>query len=214
VNQRALKQRLIVFANSAYRELLTLRQPAPATGGGYATWVSRACAVIIDLVCYTMFSFIGFLFVAQPFLRGISNGKHQSLLDQIIALLVTIIFLVAPLVLASPLLLARRGKRNGQTVGKRIMRIRVVRDDGKKWTLRTAVWRQLVLKGALPFGSSAVVFAIALAASKLFLPLAVALDIIALIWLLVFAFWPFREAERRGLHDKLAHSHVVRVSSK
>ena len=166
-----------------------------------------------DFVCYTALSFVGFLFVASPILRGF--GKHPGTGVQLLEVAVIALFMFAPLFLISPWLLAREGKHNGQTFGKRTFGIRVVRDDGRPWTFRTALWRQLVLKGIVPIGSAALMVGVAegvRALSAGATAVTVIIDCGAFLWLLVFALWPLRDSDRRGLHDRWAHSHVVRVS--
>ncbi len=73
----------------------------------------------------------------------------------------------------------RPGEGNGQTLGKQLLGIRVVRDDGEPVGLGTALGRDLVAKPALGI-------------------LTLGLDFL----------WPLGERERRALHDKAARTHV------
>lgn len=86
--------------------------------------------------------------------------------------------------LYAPLLMARRGARNGQTLGKQLVGIRVVRTDGEAvgfWTgfLRTVVAQQLLI------GLTFYVYAV--------------LDYL----------WPLRDPRNQALHDKLASTQVL-----
>lgn len=71
--------------------------------------------------------------------------------------------------------------RNGQTLGKRLLRIRVVKLDGQPLTLMDATIR-----------------------SSIGYPLSIA-------FLLVGFFWAFLDKRRQGWHDKLANTVVVRI---
>lgn len=89
--------------------------------------------------------------------------------------------------LYAPVLMARGGARNGQTLGKQAVGIRVVRTDGAPvgfWlgVLRSVVAQQLLT--AITFYAYAVV------------------DYL----------WPLRDQQNQALHDKIAKTWVVQVS--
>lgn len=84
----------------------------------------------------------------------------------------------------APLLLARRGARNGQTIGKQAMGIRVVRQDGLPVTFATALVRE-ALGRQVP----------ALLTSGLYVP--------------VDYLWPLWDARNQALHDKIGRTYVV-----
>lgn len=87
-------------------------------------------------------------------------------------------------VLYAPLLLARPGEHNGQTVGKQAMGIQVIRENGLAVTFSTAVVRETLgrqLISLLTYG--------------LYLP--------------VDYLWPLRDPRNQALHDKIAHTLVV-----
>lgn len=86
--------------------------------------------------------------------------------------------------LYAPLLMARRGARNGQTLGKQLMGIRVVRVDGEPvgvatGFLRTVVGQQLLI------GLTFYVYGV--------------LDYL----------WPLRDPGNQALHDKIASTQVL-----
>jgi uncharacterized RDD family membrane protein YckC len=81
-------------------------------------------------------------------------------------------------------LMSRKGRYNGQTLGKQAAGIRVVRDDGRPVTFKTAFVRDVLLKlvaGNVTFG----------------------------IGWVVDSMWPLGERENRALHDVAVHTHVV-----
>jgi len=91
-------------------------------------------------------------------------------------------------VLYAPLLLGRPGAQNGQTIGKRAMGIRVVREDGRPLTFATAVVRE-TLGRQLP----------AFITSGLYLP--------------VDYLWPLWDGRRQALHDKIGRTLVIRADA-
>jgi uncharacterized RDD family membrane protein YckC len=89
----------------------------------------------------------------------------------------------------APMLMAREGARNGQTLGKQALGIRVAREDGRPMSYGTAVLREWVAK--------TLVFQLAAA---IVLGLATLLDYL----------WPLWDARNQALHDKLASTVVMR----
>ena len=86
--------------------------------------------------------------------------------------------------------MARGGERNGQTLGKQIVGIRVVRDDNSPYDLGTALVRELLVRQLL-FG----------VIGGFFFGLAQLLDYL----------WPLWDETNRALHDMIANRHVVRA---
>ena len=99
---------------------------------------------------------------------------------------------LASALLYAPLLLRREGHHNGQTWGKQLLSMRVVRVRGAPVDIGTALLRevvaQLVILGALGFVPIMGSFA-------------------SLIWYL----WPLWDGSNRAPHDMIAHTHVVRA---
>jgi len=86
--------------------------------------------------------------------------------------------------LYAPLLLARRGEHNGQTIGKQALGIRVIRDDGEPLIFATALVREILgrqLPAALTSG----------------------------LYLLIDYMWPLRDPSNQALHDKIGRTFVV-----
>jgi uncharacterized RDD family membrane protein YckC len=93
--------------------------------------------------------------------------------------------LIVPFVYTAPML----ASTNGQTLGKRAVKIRVVREGGEEITYGHALLREFVAK----------VVAIQLVGGFLLVP--PVLD----------ALWPLWDAENRSLHDMMAETRVVRA---
>ncbi len=84
----------------------------------------------------------------------------------------------------------RDGARNGQTLGKQLVGIAVVRDNGQPFGFGAAVLREVVLKQ---------------------LAVWIASTIIPIIpWFLDY-FWPLWDDENRALHDMGASTHVIKT---
>jgi len=86
-------------------------------------------------------------------------------------------------------LMRRPGRRNGQTLGKQWVGIRVVRDTGEPFGLGPGLLREFVVK-LLLFGWVGGTFLLAIPSL---------LDIL----------WPLWEDENRALHDLMVKTHVV-----
>ena len=90
----------------------------------------------------------------------------------------------------APVLMAREGPHNGQTWGKQILSITVIRDNGRQVDLGFAFLREVVVKNLL-FGFVGSFF--------------------AGIPTLVDYLWPLWDDENRCLHDMVVSTHVIRV---
>ena len=87
-------------------------------------------------------------------------------------------------IIYAPLLLARPGGHNGQTVGKQAMGIRVVRENGQPMTIPSAIVRETLgrqLISLLSYG----------------------------LYLFPDYLWPLRDSRNQALHDKIARTFVV-----
>jgi uncharacterized RDD family membrane protein YckC len=139
-------------------------------------WWTRARAFLLDQLIVAGIALAGAL-VATALIGDPSRDTAQ-LVVYAIAIPVGLLY--------APVLMARGGARNGQTLGKQIVGIRVVRTDGAPvdfWlgVLRTVVAQQLLT--ALTLYAYAVV------------------DYL----------WPLRDPQNQALHDKIAKTWVLRV---
>jgi uncharacterized RDD family membrane protein YckC len=141
-----------------------------------ASWVSRAAAAVIDAV-------VGLVLpIATAALVGVSAGDAAG------AVLLLAAFAFGWLVYA-PVFMARQGERNGQTPGKQVVGIRVVRETAEPITYGYALVREFVVKQLL----------IGLVGGLLlYLPL------------LLNYLWPLWDADNRALHDMVASTRVIR----
>lgn len=89
-------------------------------------------------------------------------------------------------------------RTNGQTLGKRLLGIRVVRTDGLAMSLRRATWREVVIKMAL-FDALNLVPVIGVAVGTIVFTLD--------------SLWPLWDHEHRALHDMLASTRVRYAAS-
>jgi len=164
-------------------------QPVVA-GGQLASWGSRLGAYLIDgLVLLIPAVLLFIVFVASAV--GLSGEDDDVAIGAAIAgvILFFLVFAIV-LLLYAPLLMMRQGEHNGQTWGKQVVGLRVVRDNGQPFTFGSAALREVVLKN---------------------LAVGIASSIIPLIpWFLNF-FWPLWDDENRALHDMAASTHVVRA---
>ena len=149
-----------------------------------AGWWPRVAASLIDFALLVLGAGVIVGLSALVFLVGAEAGAVSVILGLLVA---AVAFTVASL-LYPPAMMAAT---NGQTVGKRLCRIRVVRVDGQPMDFGWAALREAAIKW-LGFG--------VVGASATF-GLAPLVDVL----------WPLWDDEHRALHDFLARTRVVRA---
>ena len=163
-------------------------QPA-WVGTPLASWGSRFGAWAIDsLILLVPFSVLFFILVAGAV--GVSGDDEFAVGAAILAFIVWFLAIAVIGLLYAPLLMARDGSRNGQTWGKQMIGIRVVRDDGRPVGFGFAALREIVVKT---------------------LAVGIASSIIPLLPFLADNLWPLFDDQNRALHDMAVSSHVVRA---
>jgi uncharacterized RDD family membrane protein YckC len=162
------------------------RDSVPADGGArplpLAGWWLRVAAYLLDtviLLCIAMAVFLGVWGTSgEAGTAGIAAAITWATTD----------YLVRGLVYA-PLLMRRRGGHNGQTIGKQVARIRVVREDGWPMSYGAGVLREWLARTLI----------IQVAGVALTGGVAVLLDYI----------WPLSDERKQALHDRLASTVVL-----
>ena len=151
-------------------------------GRPLASWGSRFAAYLLDfLILLVPVILLTVIIVA------VATGSDTA--GWVTGILGFLAYLVAAFLYA-PFLMAREGRPNGQTWGKQILGIRVIRDNGEHMTFGWAALREIVVKG---------------------LGVGIASSIIPIIpWFLNF-FWPLWDDQNRALHDMVVSTHVVQA---
>jgi uncharacterized RDD family membrane protein YckC len=161
-------------------------QPIPQwqgwRGQPLASWGSRVGATLIDWLILLVPAVVLAVIVV-----AIASGSDTGAV--VTGILGFLAYLVV-LFIYAPVLMARQGPNNGQTWGKQMLGIRVVRDNGLPMSFGWAALREIAIKG---------------------LALSIASSIIPLIPLFLDYFWPLWDDENRALHDMVVSTHVVRA---
>ena len=150
-----------------------------------AGWWARVGAQLIDVLIVGAPAAVVLIFLAV-LADDASGGSRTALL---IALAVVSLLVYAAYLFYAPLLMKRRGAHNGQSLGKQLASIRVIRADGTPMSFSDAAMRQIVYKH----------FGVIVAST--FVPL--------FPWILNYL-WPTWDEENRALHDHAANTRVVR----
>jgi len=160
---------------------------APAPGEGdlvLATWWMRVWATVIDLTLILLLAAVIVGLFSLVFLSGTAEGAVSVVVGILVAFVAVI---VAVLVYPATAM----GVLDGQTAGKWLCRIRVVRVNGRPMDFGWSMLREAVVKWILfVFVLSPVTGGVA--------------------WI-VDVTWPLWDAERRALHDMLVGTRVVRA---
>jgi len=161
---------------------------APALGPPPAGWWSRVGAALVDLVVIATPAVL----LAVPIFGGVTAAFSADAGVGIISLVLGVFaylgLLFAVAILYAPLLMRRPGRRNGQTWGKQLFGIRVVRANGAPIGFGWAALREACVKGlALGFAST----------------------VVPLVPYMLDALWPLWDAENRALHDMVVDTLVV-----
>jgi uncharacterized RDD family membrane protein YckC len=154
-------------------------------GKPLASWGSRLGAYLVDFLVV-----IVPVVILAVVIFGGAAGADSSVWAWIGASILYALLFAAVFLLYAPLLMMREGERNGQTLGKQLVGIRVVRDSGEPFGFGWAALREVVLKQ----------LAVGIASSIIpFIP-----------WFLNY-FWPLWDDENRALHDMGASTHVIKA---
>jgi uncharacterized RDD family membrane protein YckC len=166
--------------------MVTARDSVPADGGArplpLAGWWLRFAAYLLDTVIL--------LCIAVAVFWGVWGTSGEAGTAGIAAAITwgTTDYLVRGLLYA-PLLMRRRGGHNGQTIGKQVAGIRVIREDGRPMSYGAAVLREWLAKTVM----------IQVAGVALTGGVAVLLDYI----------WPLWDERNQALHDRVASTLVL-----
>jgi len=144
----------------------------------FADWWTRVGAFLLDQLIVGGVAVVAIL-VAAPLVHGHGRGVGEVVLYAV-ALPLSLLY--------PPLLMARGGDRNGQTLGKQLVGIRVVRTNGEPMTFWVGVLRWVVAQQLLLF---------------------ITFNVYALFDYL----WPLGDAQNRALHDKAAKTWVLRAAA-
>jgi uncharacterized RDD family membrane protein YckC len=154
-------------------------------GQPLAGWGSRLGATLTDwLVLLIPAAILAVVIIGGSF------DDDSSTWAVVGASILWVVLFSAMVLLYAPLLMMRQGERNGQTLGKQLVGIRVVRDTGEPMGFGWAALREVVVKN---------------------LAVGIASSIIPIIpWFLNF-FWPLWDDQNRALHDMAVSTHVVKA---
>jgi len=151
-----------------------------------AGWWSRVGAALLDGVVIGVGGLVLLIAITAPFSIGFFGGDDVGFVSIVVGLLFATMCVTIVAFLYAPAMMART---NGQTLGRMVLGIRVVRAKGQPMTFGFAMLREVAVK-ALLFGI----------ASSLTFGLASLLDVL----------WPLWDEENRALHDFIVDTRVIR----
>ena len=162
--------------------------PGALTGAHVlASWWSRVGAALIDGLIVGLGGAVLLIALTAPFGIGFFAGEEFGIVSLIVGLMFATLCVTIVAFLYAPAMMART---NGQTLGRMVVGIRVVRAKGQPMTFGWAMLREVAVK-ALLFGI----------ASSLTFGVASLLDVL----------WPLWDEENRALHDFIVDTRVIRA---
>lgn len=160
-----------------------------AMAGRYtlASWGSRVIAQLVDGLIIGVGALILFFIFTAIFSVGFAAGDETGFAAIVVGLILWSISVAIVALVYAPTLMART---NGQTIGRKVAGIRVVRTSGEPITFGFAVMREVVVK-ALGVG-----FLASLSAG---------------IFYFIDVLWPLWDEENRALHDFVVNTRTVKT---
>jgi uncharacterized RDD family membrane protein YckC len=152
-------------------------------GRPLASWGSRVAAQLIDWLVLLIPAVVLFVLIVL----GLDDPSWWEVVGATILYLVV---MAAVLLLYAPLLMMREGAHNGQTLGKQLLGITVVRDNGQSMGFGWSALREVVVS---------------------LLAVGIASTIIPVLPWLLDNLWPLWDDQNRALHDLAVQTHVVKV---
>ncbi|MBE2314866.1 RDD family protein [Solirubrobacter sp. CPCC 204708] len=143
----------------------------------YGSWGARVGAAILDAL---MVIAVWLALLATVGIGAVLVGAAlQGIATGLLLMLAGGVYYVGTM--------TRPGDRNGQTLGKQVSGLRVVRDDGKPIAIGTVLAREVLFKGFAWWFTAGIVW-------------------------IVDVLWPLGERKRRALHDLVVRTHVLDVT--
>ena len=168
-------------------------RPPPAAhpavhSGPLAGWGRRVGATLLDLLIVGVPALLVTGLLGVGVAGASATDSDAGLVATIAGVVVSaLVFFVIALIYA-PLTMMRKGTHNGQTFGKQVVGIRVIRTSGEPMDFLFSALREVVLKNLAVGLASSFTFGIAY---------------------LVNFLWPLWDGENRALHDMAAATRVV-----
>jgi uncharacterized RDD family membrane protein YckC len=156
----------------------------------YAGWWSRVGAALFDLLVISIPAAVLALVLLGSVGAAFSADDDFGVATLVVGLIAYAGVFFAVLILYGPLLMRRPGENNGQTWGKQLVGIRVVRTNGVPMDFTHSAIREALVKG---------------------LGLAFASSIVPLLPYVLDALWPLWDDEHRAIHDMVVGTRVVEV---
>ena len=159
---------------------------SPPPMAPFASWSSRVVAAIVDALVITVPAAVA----STALFGGVAGlgDDEAGFFAAILGILLFFVLLAVVSILYAPLLMRRPDEHNGQTWGKQLMGIRVVRENGVPMDFTWSAVREPLVKG---------------------LGLGFASTIIPLIPYILDALWPLWDGENRAIHDMVVGTRVV-----
>jgi uncharacterized RDD family membrane protein YckC len=161
--------------------------PPPLTAP-YAGWWSRVGAALFDLLVISVPAMALAVVIFGSVGAAFSADDEFGVVTLILGLIAYVSLLFAAVILYAPLLMRRPAARNGQTWGKQLVGIRVVRTNGVPMDFTHSAIREALVKG---------------------LGLGLASSMIPFLPYLLDALWPLWDDEHRAIHDMVVGTRVV-----
>jgi uncharacterized RDD family membrane protein YckC len=154
----------------------------------YAGWWSRVGAALFDLLVISIPAGVLAIVLFGSASAAFSADDDFGVATLVVGLIAYVGLLVVALIFYAPLLMRRAGARNGQTWGKQLAGIRVVRTNGVPMDFTHSAIREVLVKG---------------------LGLGIASSMVPLLPYLLDALWPLWDDEHRAIHDMVVGTRVV-----
>jgi uncharacterized RDD family membrane protein YckC len=163
--------------------------PVVAIGGQrvLAGWWSRAGAQLIDWIIVGIGGVVLLIAITAPFSIGFFADEGVGIVSVVVGLLFATLCVSIIALLYAPAMMART---DGQTLGRMVTGIRVVRAKGEPMTFGFAMLREVVVKTLL-FGILG--------------------SLTAGLAQLVDYLWPLWDEENRALHDFIVDTRVIKA---
>jgi uncharacterized RDD family membrane protein YckC len=170
--------------------------PPPGAGGPRPTlsgpqvlagWWARVGAQLIDGAIVGLGGAILLIAISAPFSIGFFASDTVGVLSIMLGLLIATVCVAVVALLYAPAMMART---NGQTLGRKVTGIRVVRANGTPIDFGFAMVREVLVKSLLFGVLSSITFGLAG---------------------IVDVLWPLWDEENRALHDFVVDTRSIRV---